>query len=84
MTVRSPVRRSIDRFDREILQYLLAWAPYGRPPSEDCLPRFGIPAHRFEERVREIIADYLVCALDVRDRQLIAGVCKVIERSSCA
>lgn len=84
MTVESPVRRSINRFDRELLQYLLAWAPYGRPPSENCLPHFGIPPHRFEQRVREIVSDYLGCALNARDRRLIAAVRNVIERPNCA
>lgn len=84
MTVRSPVRRSIDRFDRELLQYLLAWAPYGRPPRENCLPHFGIPAHRFEQRIREIVSEYLTCALDAKDRRLIVAVRNVIERPSCA
>jgi hypothetical protein len=84
MTVRAPVRRSVNQFDRQLMQHLLAWAPYGRPPREDCLSQFGIPAPRFEERVHEIVAEYLRCALSADDRLLIARVVNVIERSQCA
>lgn len=84
MAVPTPARRTIDRFDRELLEHLLLWAPFGRPPRENCLPQFGIPAHRFEQRVREILAGYSDCALDALDRRLIADVFNVIERSSCA
>jgi len=73
MTARTTARRSVDRFDREVLQYVLLRAPYGPPPSDNCLPQFGIPAYRFDERFREIIAGYLGHTLNAQERRLIFG-----------
>lgn len=28
----------IDRFDRDIIELLLSWAPYGDPPEDECFP----------------------------------------------
>lgn len=44
----------IDEFERELLVYVVAWAPYGGPPREEILPRFGILDGDLWVRVREI------------------------------
>ena len=34
---------AVDRFDMEIVEFMLSWAPYGGPPEEECVPLFGCP-----------------------------------------
>jgi hypothetical protein len=29
---------TLDRFDLEIVEFMLSWAPYGGPPEEECMP----------------------------------------------
>jgi len=47
-------RRGLDSFDGAIIDFVLTWAPYGGPPADEVLPRFGIPSAQLPERVREI------------------------------
>jgi hypothetical protein len=58
---------SIDPFDRELLRFVLNWAPYGGPPDE-VLPRFGIRSSHLHVRVDEIIRAGLERNLRIADR----------------
>lgn len=40
----------VDRFDWEIVTFMVSWAPYGRPDEEVVLPRFGLTCRQLEER----------------------------------
>ena len=46
----------VDRFDMEIVEFMLAWAPYGGPPTEECVPLFGMSRDRLLARLRAIVA----------------------------
>lgn len=46
----------MDRFDREILDYVRSWSPYGGPPADEVLAEFGLMPGQFTERVNNIIA----------------------------
>jgi hypothetical protein len=46
----------MDRFDREILDYVRSWSPYGGPPSDEVLAEFGLTPGQLAERVHRIIA----------------------------
>lgn len=46
----------MDRFDREILDYVRSWSPYGGPPADEVLAEFGLTPGQFTERVNHIIA----------------------------
>lgn len=46
----------MDRFDREILDYVRSWSPYGGPPADEVLAEFGLTPGQFTERVNNIIA----------------------------
>jgi hypothetical protein len=72
-------RREIDRFDRDLLTYALAWAPYGAPPPEEILPMFGISPQRFYARLYEISRSYLASRLDTADRGLVVAVVNLID-----
>lgn len=56
MTTDRALRPALDAFEREILEFLVTWLPYGGPPVEETLPRFGIHADDFSVRVCEIVA----------------------------
>lgn len=46
--------RMIDTFERDMLKYVANWLPYGGPPQDEILPRFGIHYDDLVERVQEI------------------------------
>ena len=45
----------IDWFDRRILRFVLAWAPYGGSSDEDTFPQFGMTSRAVQTRFREIL-----------------------------
>ncbi|OBF13680.1 hypothetical protein [Mycobacterium sp. ACS4331] len=47
----------MDNFEREILLFVLEWAPYGGPHEEDVFPRFGLTVAQVRERVESILKD---------------------------
>ncbi|WP_131722059.1 hypothetical protein [Mycolicibacterium obuense] len=49
-------RARLDPFDREILDFVAMWAPYGGPPDEQCLPLFGLTPGQLRQRVLMLIA----------------------------
>jgi hypothetical protein len=46
---------TLDRFDLEIVEFMLTWAPYGGPTEEECMPLFGMTPARLETRFRTIV-----------------------------
>ncbi len=46
----------MDRYDREILDYVRSWSPYGGPPADELLLEFGLTPDQLSERVEHIIA----------------------------
>jgi hypothetical protein len=47
--------RKLERFDRDLLTFVLSWAPYGGPPEDECLIQFGMSAKRVRRRCHELI-----------------------------
>jgi hypothetical protein len=45
----------LDRFDRDLLTFMLSWAPYGGPPENECFVEFGMTVDRVRERCLEVI-----------------------------
>ena len=45
---------ALDKFDREMINYVLRWMPYGGPPADETLPSFGILHYELSDRIREI------------------------------
>ncbi|GAA2545033.1 hypothetical protein [Mycolicibacterium diernhoferi] len=46
----------MDRYDREILDYVRSWSPYGGPPAAELLQEFGLTPGQLTTRVEHIIA----------------------------
>ncbi|MBJ8344334.1 hypothetical protein [Antrihabitans sp. YC2-6] len=60
----------MNRFDRQILEFLLAWAPYGGPPEEDVLTEFGMSADQLDKRRHQIVSTQRTGELNDDERQL--------------
>jgi hypothetical protein len=45
----------LDRFDWELVDFVLTWQPYGGPREEDVMPLFGMTCERLHQRLRESV-----------------------------
>lgn len=68
------MKRSIDTYERQILVFVLAWAPYGGPCDDDTFPEFGLRADQLRNRFQRIVVAMMACrdGLDEQDRDLLA------------
>jgi hypothetical protein len=46
----------MDRFDRQILDFMRSWAPYGGPPADEVLAEFGMTRDELVDRAHLILA----------------------------
>jgi hypothetical protein len=61
-------------FERDMIEYVISWAPYGDPPEDDCLPRFGKSFAHVQIRVRELVITGLQQYIKPDDRTLLVRV----------
>ena len=47
---------TMDSFDRQIVQFIVRWAPFGGPPDEEVLPRFGLTPAQLRQRFTQILS----------------------------
>ena len=59
-----------EEYDRQLLSFVANWAPYGGPPAEEVLPRFGFPSDRVRQRVLEVADRYHQVRVSSQDRAL--------------
>ena len=76
----------MDWFDRGILQFVLAWAPYGGPRDADVFPQFGMTADELVARFNRIVATQIkhVGHLEDSDRLLLARAVAHLRRTTSA
>lgn len=69
----------MDWFDRRIVQYMLHWQPFGGPPEEEVLPRFGMSLPQLNRRYHRIVKRMEVQreALRSEDEALLSAVNRV-------
>jgi len=48
----------MDRFDRDILNHMLLWAPHGALFDEDVFPEFGMSVQQFRRRFVQLVEFY--------------------------
>ncbi|WP_198344185.1 hypothetical protein [Mycobacterium dioxanotrophicus] len=72
----------MDTFERGVLQFVLAWAPYGGPREDDVWLQFGMTAEQLGGRFANIVAGLLprVRALPNADRCLLQRACVHLRR----
>ncbi|BBY26892.1 hypothetical protein [Mycolicibacterium sediminis] len=46
----------MDRFDRQLMDFVRSWAPYGGPPSDEVMLEFGMTREQLTERITLIVA----------------------------
>jgi hypothetical protein len=66
--------RKLERFDRDLLTFVLSWAPYGGPPDDECLIQFGMSAKRVRRRCRELICTARPHEYEAPETQLLLRV----------
>jgi hypothetical protein len=44
------------RFDRDLVDFVRSWAPYGGPPADEVMVEFGMTVDQLAERVQLIVA----------------------------
>ena len=70
----------IDWFDRQLLKFVVEWAPYWPPAEDDVFPAFGMSTAdviiRFERRAAEYLS--LARGLDAADLSLLGPVFSLI------
>lgn len=76
----------MDCFDKQILQFTLAWAPYGGSRNEDTFPEFGITADELAVEFHRIVATQLRRVRDLAnsDRLLLARASAYVARARAA
>ncbi len=62
----------MDWYDRRIVEFVVRWAPFGGPPDDDLLPRFGLTRRQFAERFQYIVSTKVESTLADSDRDLLA------------
>jgi hypothetical protein len=63
----------VDVQDRRLLEFVLAWAPYGGPPADEIFCEFGCSRTRLDEQFQQImtaVVDQLT-SLPRADRRLV-------------
>lgn len=63
----------MDRFDRDILKYMLLWGPHDALDDEDLFPEFGMNVEQFRRRFVHVVESYELRGLDPADRVLMEG-----------
>jgi RNA polymerase sigma-70 factor, ECF subfamily len=63
----------LDWFDREIVRYVLLWAPHGEMWNEDVYPAFGMTVEQLVDRFRRIVVTSVpgMGRLAMSDRELL-------------
>ena len=71
-------KRKLDRFDRDLLTFMLSWAPYGGPPDSECFVEFGMNAERVLQRCMQVVSTTRAvdCADD--ERELLLRTCRLL------
>ncbi|OBJ95949.1 hypothetical protein A5638_19115 [Mycolicibacterium fortuitum] len=70
----------MDSFERVLLNFVLAWAPYGGPREDDVWLEFGMTAEQLCVRFTRIVSGQLPRArsLSAADRCLLERACRYL------
>jgi hypothetical protein len=61
----------LDGFERQLVEFALAWFPYGGPGDEDTMPEFGLTAEQFRQRCADVVSAGLSDHLDAADHRVV-------------
>ena len=69
----------LDRFDRDLMKFVVVWAPYGGPTDDELFPEFGISARQLRPRLQDIAVEYLSMPLNTNDRTLLLAALDILD-----
>lgn len=70
----------VGRFERDILRYMLLWAPHGVLYDEDIYPEFGMNVQQFRRRFAQIVWSLDELAADDPECNLLDEARRYLER----
>src|SRR5690242_18544761 len=70
--------RQLDRFDRDLLSFMVSWAPYGGPPDNECFVEFGMSADRVRERCVHVVSTARAADCADEERELLLRTCRLL------
>ncbi|MDT5346888.1 MAG: hypothetical protein QOH91_175 [Mycobacterium sp.] len=70
----------LDGYDRDLLRYVLSWAPAGGPAPDDIMPRFGVSSRELRPRIRDIAYGALARRLQPDDHALVRQALELLRR----
>jgi hypothetical protein len=70
--------RQLDRFDRDLLSFMVSWAPYGGPPDNECFVEFGMSADRVHERCVQVVSTTRAADCADEERDLLLRTCRLL------
>lgn len=71
-------KRQLDRFDRDLLAFVLSWAPYGGPPDDECFVEFGMNADRVHERCIQVVCTVRAAEFGDMERSLLLRASRLL------
>ncbi|MHC9296190.1 hypothetical protein ACRCUN_27305 [Mycobacterium sp. LTG2003] len=76
----------MDSYERDLLQFVLAWAPYGGPREDDVWLEFGMTADQLCSRFARVVTGLLprARALPPVDRHLLERACVYLRKQRMA
>jgi len=78
LTGKGSRKQRLDRFDRDLLVFILSWAPYGGPPDNECFVEFGMSAERVRERCVQVVSTTRAVDCGEDERALLLRTCKLL------
>lgn len=65
----------MDSFERQLVQFVVLWAPFGGPPDEEVLPSFGLTPALLARRFNQIVSTLAQAPVSLNDddAQLLAA-----------
>ena len=80
LSKRESGKRQLDRFDRDLLTFLLSWVPYGGPPENECFVEFGMNVDRLRERCAQVVYTARAAEYGDAERSLLVRVARLLPK----
>jgi hypothetical protein len=69
----------VDRFDRQIVQFVVTWLPYGGPPDADAVIEFGMSPAQLLDRCRATVGKALRQDLPAAEQALVRSAARALD-----
>lgn len=69
----------LERFDRQLLTFVVNWAPFGGPPVDECFVEFGMDIDRVRERCAKVVGNSPAGYYSQADCQLLVRASELLQ-----